>query len=105
MFADTWSWDGKSWNEIEAGERNGRTHLSMTYDANCEAVVRFGGKDLQWVPYGNLWQFKGNQRTLKTPEGPPARIDHALAFDQNRGKVLLFGRKISEPDGRVFGDT
>ena len=77
----------------------------MTYDANCEAVVRFGGKDLQRVPYGDLWQFKGSKWILETPEGPPARIDPALVFDQSRGKVVLLGGKIPNKDGQVFGDT
>ena len=41
---------------------------------------------------------------LEARTGPPPRIDHALEYDPNLKKLVLFGGKIPKRDGSVFGD-
>jgi hypothetical protein len=108
VFADTWTWDGEIWSKVEtaeAAEEDGRTHFSMTYDATYGSVVRFGGKDWQRVPYGDLWQFEQGKWVLEVAEGPPARIDPVLVFDQDRKSVVLFGGRLPDEGGQQFGDA
>ncbi len=39
---------------------------------------------------------------LKAENSPPARYDHALAFDSDKQQLILFGGRAS---GNIFGDT
>src|SRR5262249_39673365 len=40
----------------------------------------------------DTWEWDGTQWTQRTPaSSPSARSDHAMAFDESRGRVVLFG--------------
>src|SRR5690606_5722163 len=42
-------------------------------------------------PLGDTWEHNGIAWTPKAIAGPPARSDHAMAYDAARGVTVLFG--------------
>ena len=51
----------------------------------------FGGRSANGVS-GETWEFDGANWALVTTTGaPPARYDHALAYDSARGQCVVFG--------------
>jgi N-acetylneuraminic acid mutarotase len=75
----------------------------MTYDANAEAVVLFGGKGARSLYFNDLWTYTPKTdrwRELK-PLGPlpPARFGHAIVYDARAGAVLVFAGVVATTDG------
>lgn len=105
---DSWTWDGESWRLSTSGTLSLVSH-AMAHDRKRGQNVILGGwtgsqrikgtfilvKD-NWIPAdaGNAFETGGFQ-------------NHALAFDEKRNTVLLFGGlTISIPGGqRALGET
>jgi len=71
-----------------------RYNHAMAFDSVRGQVVLFGGTDetqnLRQVR--DTWVWDGTNWTQKFPStSPPARENHAMAFDPVRGVVVLFG--------------
>src|ERR1700724_2123960 len=112
LFADTWSWDGKSWrpltHSITAVSSNGpaaRQNHAMASDARGR-VVLFGGTDGATV-MSDTWQWNGASWIAVGDGMPPAaRWGHAMAYDSARQKTVLFGGYSSVIGvGSLLGDT
>ncbi|MRS03027.1 TIR domain-containing protein [bacterium] len=106
--SDSWTWDGESWRLSTSGTLSLVSH-AMAHDRKRGQNVILGGwtgsqrikgtfilvKD-NWIPAdaGNAFETGGFQ-------------NHALAFDEKRNTVLLFGGlTISIPGGqRALGET
>ena len=95
---ETWEWDGASWEQQHpATSPSRRTGYAMTYDAAHQKIVLFGGcnNGIGDCAGTNLmadtWEWDGVTWTQVASDGPPARTEHALAFDAARGVVVLFG--------------
>ena len=59
----------------------------MVYDAKSNLTVLFGGSDKN-----DTWTWDGQDWTkVNTPVAPLGRSYHAMAFDKDRGVVVLFG--------------
>jgi len=97
---DTWSWDGatKLWQQVTPSDPNEspppRHNPAIAYDAARERVVLFGGDgDAGFL--ADTWVWDGVRWENVTPsdplESPPARSNHALAYDADRERVVLFG--------------
>src|SRR6516164_8396157 len=54
------------------------------------AMVLFGGAGAANV-LGDTWQFDGKLWTQRQDIGPGTRLGHALVFDSDRHRVVLFG--------------
>jgi uncharacterized protein (TIGR03437 family) len=98
MFSlnDTWLWDGTSWTPVPPIGPSGRYGHAMAYDSAHSQVVLFGGADANFtsVPtlLGDTWVWDGQAWTQKFPQNsPPARYQHAMAYDSAHGEVVLFG--------------
>jgi hypothetical protein len=105
-LGDTWEWDGTTW-ELRApadpegdGDPAPRYSHAMAYDSRRSRVVLFGGNqpsDPWWGPSDETWEWDGAswaRRTPSDPEGdgnPEQRFLHGLAYDEARGRVVLFG--------------
>ncbi len=92
---DTWQWDGQGWSEIEPNvSPSPRRHHAMAYDTANGRVMLFGGDD-SGAMYNDTWQWDGDANTWAqaSVEGsrPLARNGHAMAYDQVRRRVVLFG--------------
>lgn len=102
LLDDTWERtelaSGSRWTRIPVAGPSART-TTMAYDPLRRVTVLFGGRasgflDDTWEYDGATWQ----QRTLAT--APEARGNHAMVFDETRGKIVLVGGF----DGTTFFD-
>ncbi|HTU60404.1 MAG TPA: kelch repeat-containing protein, partial [Polyangiales bacterium] len=95
-LADTWEWDGARWlqAQVEAAPPPRRDH-AMAFDATRSHIVMFGGHATSPgvnEELADTWAWDGRNWTqFPTTQAPPARSEHALAFDPERGRVVLFG--------------
>lgn len=76
------------------GPRGG---AEIAYDTQRRKAILFGGTSA-WFGEGNeiredkTWEWNGKEWIQKFPEtSPPARTAFAMAYDEKRGTVLLFG--------------
>ena len=64
----------------------------MAYDAFRRRVLMFGGGYGSSVAFGDTWEWDGvDWIQHSVSPSPSARWGHALAFDDRRGRVVLFG--------------
>lgn len=96
ILDDTWIWDGRDWTrQAPVNKPSARANHAMTYDAAREDVVLFGGRSASGDRAGYLkdtWIWDGKDWTPGA--GSTAligRIDHAMAYDARRERVVLLG--------------
>lgn len=69
----------------------------VAYDSKRNKIVLFGGAsgyrgDNQWDYVNDTWEWDGETWTKMSSDlYPPARLDHAIAYDENRNVIVLFG--------------
>lgn len=72
---------------------------AMVYDSARQRVVLFGGEaEFEGVNQAasDTWEWDGLNWTRRfTPNSPPARVYHAMAFDSARNVVVLFGGSVN----------
>ncbi len=101
VLSDTWTWDGSNWTKRSpANSPPARAYHSITYDSLHQQVVLFGGTTRFGAsPFSDTWVWDGTNWTQKsTANSPPARINHAMAYDAARGQVVLFGGCCGAPN-------
>lgn len=110
-LSDTWVFDGRAWQRLEPpGRPLARAFHAMAYDPARRNVVLFGGTsddgktvlDDTWLWDGSTW------RAVEGAPRPPARCKHALAFDSERNRMVLYGgspRDTWEWDGEHWFDV
>jgi cysteine-rich repeat protein len=105
---DTWEYDGTTWVERDLAEApSGRSGHAMAYAAAVGQVVLFGG----WNSIGMIdayfddtWSYDGNEWIeLSTTRAPSPRISPAMAYDEHRQHLILFGGY--EHNTGYLGDT
>ena len=94
-LADAWFWDGVSWtSDVTTNGPPARYSACMVYDAQRGVLVLFGGYD-EGLVFNDVWEWNGVEWTERTPEppatSPAARCGHTMAYDAERGVVVLFG--------------
>jgi len=110
---DTWAWDGIEWTQVaNMGPLPSRA-VGMTFAG--AATLLFGGISsapaLANEELSRLsWECDGEHWTLRQDMGPAPRWGHALAFDSQRGRPVLFGGVSVLPGdpnaaSSVLGDT
>ncbi|MCG8418013.1 MAG: hypothetical protein MJE77_08740 [Proteobacteria bacterium] len=104
---DTWEWDGTQWTEVTPTNfsPSARWNHAMTYDAARGHIVLFGGSDANGAKQNDTWQWMGTRWTQTARDGvlPPARSGHAMAYDEVRHWIVLFGGNGA--NGAKYGDT
>jgi hypothetical protein len=104
----TWEYDStrREWTELLTAVRPGeRANHSMAYRSSDGAVVVFGGEDASsgyrlddtWVLLDDTWQ------ELDPSTRPSARYTPAMAFDEARNRIVLYGGRWS--NATVHSDT
>lgn len=93
---DTWTWDGETWvpADIDPERRPpGRRSHAMAFDRSRGRLVMFGGRDSSGNRLDDTWEWEGSSWIAMEPQSPPpaARSRHAMAYDDSRERVLLFG--------------
>ncbi len=90
----------------------------MVYDSARGVMVRFGGSTETYVdPWfvadpgivGETWEYSPPTWVKRSSSGPSPRINHAMAYDSQRGVTVLFGGRYREPtfnsEWQYFSDT
>lgn len=105
--ADTWSFDGSTWQRVAVSSPAARASHVMVFDEARRVTMMFGGAGAgrpgQPPPMLNdTWTFDGSKWTAMNVAGPSPRVGAGAAFDSKRGLVILFGG--AGADG-FLGDT
>jgi hypothetical protein len=104
---DTWTWDGITWTQRHpAGSPPASTGgaTGMAYDADRKAVVMFGGLLDASTAMDQTWTWDGTTWTMKRPTTiPPARFNHATAYDASTHSVVVTGGAAISPSGSITG--
>jgi len=93
---DTWGYDFETntWMNMEpAVKPPGRAYHAMAYDSGSDRVILFSGSSAVG-PLNDTWayDFGANEWTNMTPaSSPPVRSNHAMAYDSQSDRVILFG--------------
>jgi len=78
----------------------------FAHDAHSGITMLFGGFDENGAPLGDTWGWDGTSWRLLATDGPPARKWPAMAYDEVRDEVILFGGLSGIGRTRPpFGDT
>ena len=94
--ARVWELDGKTWSPVAPGETGEssspalRTSPRMAFHAKLGQVVLFGG-ETDRVHSSDTWAWNGKAWSKIADEGPPGRSVHALAYDEKRGVLVMYG--------------
>jgi hypothetical protein len=113
VCGDTWEWNGSKWSQVSVIGPGPRTFPAMAYDSIRQKTVLFGGNR---VLFGNnpddnkflddTWEWDGRTWVQMNVSGPAPRAEAAIAFDYERGRMVLFGGYSLTRDGKhQFGDT
>lgn len=94
--AGTWLWDGKAWKSLDVQGPPARSAEMAAYDSARHQVVLFGGAGRASL-LQDTWTWDGSSWTEQHPAHVPnPRMRAAMAFDERRGVVVMFG---GEGDG------
>lgn len=93
---ETWLWDGSDWTLASpASAPSARTLFDMAAWCESDTVVLFGGQNDESFPVvdylDDTWLWDGTNWTDLGLTGPSARFGHAMAFDEARNQIVLFG--------------
>ena len=91
LHGDTWSFDGKTWHQLNTNDIGTRDHHKVVYDQQLHAVVMYGGQNTERKFDSSTWLLRGNTWTELKIEGPGARFHFGMAYDPQRKKVVLYG--------------
>lgn len=117
---ETWVFDVQSstWAQLTAGPKpSPREGHALAYDPLVNAFVLHGGRTTSVVGAtgrGNLvlndtWQFNisnftWQQLSAQNGGSTPPLHDHAMVFDRQRGRMLVFGGHQNTVGGPLLGD-
>lgn len=84
-----------------------RTSTAVAWDPVARRLVIFGGYNSNGLALGDLWIWDPSCGQMTSPPRPSAgwpmpRADHAMAYDPERGRVLLFGGSVPEASGELW---
>ena len=98
LYGDTWKWDGatSTWTEMDTSglpTPSPRQSHRMAYDIERGKVVLVGGSTVvfDFVPPQDTWEWDGAAWTQVSIDGPEARGEHAMVYDPDRQRTILFG--------------
>jgi len=95
--SDTWLWDGSTWSgALPVTSPSRRFAAAMADDAARGEVVLFGGEDYRYALLSDTWVWNGTSWTQRCGPGqercgPSPRTVHAMAYDADRKRVVMFG--------------
>jgi hypothetical protein len=92
-----WQLRGGSWRRLPSGPP-ARTFAAAAFDAGRDRFILFGGNRVLFGPEGatdtlldDHWEWDGRRWNPFDGPRPPARTEAAMAFDENRHRIILFG--------------
>ncbi|MBI5549571.1 MAG: hypothetical protein HY901_37270, partial [Deltaproteobacteria bacterium] len=107
LYDDTWQLGENGWTQWSngGGRPQARRGHAMVFDSRRAVSVLFGGVDDAGMLLDDIWEFGGNnweRRCDGIPVGdvcapPSTRADHAMAYDPDLGRVVVFGGRSDGP--------
>jgi hypothetical protein len=97
-LGDTWEWDGRRWEHLDAAGPAPRNGAALAYDVQRKRVVLFGGSGAS----GETWEWDGHVWERNRAAAPAGRFNSAMAYDGARGALIRFGGWTG---GTRVGDT
>ena len=90
---EVWGWDGKQWQFIPSSGPAVRELSAAAYDTRRKRVVLYGGMGLtnREDRRGDTWEWDGKNWQQMTDTTVGTRDHHAMAYDEARGKIVMFG--------------
>ena len=82
-----------------------RSAHTLVFDSIRQRTVCFGGLSNISDPgsaFGDTWEWEGQDWTQMAETGPAARSFHAMAYDSDRSRTVLFGGQVA---GGFLNDT
>lgn len=102
-LSDTWEWDGSDWTQVATTGPGARFSMGFAYDSNRHVCVLYAGNH-DAGRWADTWEWNGTTWSLRMADSPPDnRSFHAMAYDEDLQKVVLFGGQI--PGGLFKNDT
>lgn len=102
LLGDTWEWDGQKWLEIKALGPPPRAEAAMIFDRRRRRVLLFGGNNRtaegKLNRLGDTWEWDGVRWNEVKVAGPSPRSGAAMAWDDERGRAVLFGGQGSSSE-------
>ena len=100
---ETWEFDGTTWVLRSSSGPEPRFYAGMAYDAARSRTVLYGG-DSGTGRYDDTWEWDGVTWTMVAASSAPGRRSrHAMAYEETRGVVVMFGGEA--PGSVLLGDT
>ncbi|MEZ4368814.1 MAG: hypothetical protein R2939_21425 [Kofleriaceae bacterium] len=91
---ETWEYDGVAWTQAVGTGPGGRHGATLTYDAGRRTLVLVGGIDRTGTIPTTTWERDANGvwSEAAVTGTPPARYEHAAAYDPaGSGRLVVFG--------------
>lgn len=94
-YSDTWEYDGASWTQRAPATVPGPLcDIAISYDRGRGKILMYGGARGQTDQRSNkTWEWDGTNWTDLTPalqNSPPGRWVSSMAYDEARGRMVLF---------------
>ncbi len=108
FYNDTWEFDGNDWTKrTPTISPPLRGFHAMAFDPSRGVTVMFGGTDFNNSPSSQTWEWDGNEWALRVPmtSTPPARVNHAMAYDFTSRRVVILGGRDTFGGGNWKGDS
>lgn len=91
----TFEWDGVAYRRTADNTTGPQLHygLAMAHDARCGITLAFGGATNGFVPpTDRTWIYTAGAWTEHTTgPKPPARMNHAMVYDEAHDAIVMFG--------------
>lgn len=104
---DTWTFDGATWTQLTpATTPPPRWGHKMVYDSQRGRIVTFGGRSPTTTANANdTWEWNGSDwAQVVTPTSPSARAFYSMAYDERRGRTILYGNQSGSTIGTAGGN-
>jgi len=88
---ETWEWNGTDWTAMAPATVPPARTSDLVYDSLRGKVVLFSGQRLP-SPLRDTWEWDGiDWRQRFTPNAPPFRAHHAMVYDDQHHRSVVFG--------------
>jgi hypothetical protein len=95
LSAQTWEWNGASWNQRTAPGPEARVGSALAFDSARGVSVLFGGHNNNQQKVRDTWEWNGVAWQFRTTNGPVQRADHTMVYDMERKRTVLYGGFIN----------
>jgi len=102
----TWEWDGRNWMRAGILPESMLDASVMTFDKDRAVCVLYTS-DIRSPRRSKTYLWNGVSWALASEDGPPGRESCAIAYDEFRRRVVLFGGRVGEFNlpQETLGDT